>query len=95
MGNAEKPVMNNVVEGFAFNDYCLHCQKVMEHKISVENKVFSGICSSCSSKRLMTGVNQVYYPKTELWVTRFKIGNLPSVVTGKLIDASKNLKKTK
>ena len=41
----------------------------------------------------MADVNQVYYPKTELWVTRFKIGNLPSVVAGKLIDAAKHPQK--
>jgi hypothetical protein len=41
----------------------------------------------------MTGLNQVYYPKTELWVTRFKIGNLASVVTGKLLDAVKHVHK--
>jgi hypothetical protein len=41
----------------------------------------------------MTDLNQVYYPLQKLWVTRFKIGNLPSVVTGKLIDAAKTAKK--
>jgi len=41
----------------------------------------------------MTDLNQVYYPKTDLWVTRFKIGNLPSVVTGKLLDVAKHAKK--
>ncbi|HUK27637.1 MAG TPA: hypothetical protein VLV31_04370 [Candidatus Acidoferrales bacterium] len=37
----------------------------------------------------MTELKQTYYPASELWVTRFKIGNLPSVVTGKLLDAAK------
>ena len=41
----------------------------------------------------MSGVHQVYYPKTELWVTRFKVGNLPSVVAGKLLDAAKDIKR--
>lgn len=86
--------MESVVEGFAFNDFCLQCQKVTENKIALEGKEFFGICSSCGRKRLMTGPNQVYYPKTDLWVTRFKISNLPSVVTGKLIDAAKRAKKT-
>jgi len=40
----------------------------------------------------MANLNQVYYPKNELWVTRFRIGNLPSVVAGKLLDATKNMK---
>jgi len=38
----------------------------------------------------MVNPTQVHYPKTDLWVTRFKIGNLPSVVAGKLLDASKS-----
>jgi len=85
--------MENAMEGFAFSDFCLECQKVTEHKIAMKGKEFFGICSSCGEKRLMADVNQVFYPKTELWVTRFKIGNLPSVVTGKLIDAAKHRQK--
>ena len=79
-----------VVEGFTFNDFCLQCQKIVEHKITLEHKEFSGVCSTCGRKRPMTGLNQVYYPKTQLWVTRFKIGSLPSVVTGKLLEAAKH-----
>lgn len=85
--------MGNIVDGFIFNDFCLRCQKVMEHRIALEQGEFLGICSSCGEKRRMTGLNQVYYPKTGLWVTRFKIGNLPSVVTGKLLDAVKKTTK--
>lgn len=84
--------MGKVIDDFIFNDFCLKCQKVMEHRVSLEGDGFSGVCTSCSEKRRMTDVNQVYYPKTDLWVTRFKIGNLPSVVTGKLIDATKHEK---
>lgn len=80
----------DVVEGFAFNDFCLQCQKIVEHRIMLEPKEFFGVCSSCGRKRPMTGLNQVYYPKTQLWVTRFKISNLPSVVAGKLLDAVKH-----
>ena len=83
--------MGTTVEGFSFSEFCLKCQKIMEHRVEVERKDFFGICSSCGQRRLMTGVNQVYYPKTELWVTRFKIGNLASVVTGKLLDAAKHV----
>ena len=83
--------MGTTVEGFSFSEFCLKCQTIMEHRVEVERKDFFGICSSCGQRRLMTGVNQVYYPKTELWVTRFKIGNLSSVVTGKLIDATKHV----
>jgi hypothetical protein len=82
--------MESILEGFAFNDFCLECQKVTEHKISSERKEFFGICSSCGQKRAMDDVNQVFYPKAKLWLTRFKIGNLPSVVTGKLIEAAKH-----
>ena len=85
--------MEDVIEGFAFSDFCLECQKVAEHRIALQGREFFGICSSCGQKRLMANVNQVFYPKTELWVTRFKIGNLPSVVTGKLIDAAKDPQK--
>ena len=81
------------MEGFAFSDFCLQCQKITEHKILPEQKEFFGVCSSCGRKRPMTGLNQVYYPKTALWVTRFKIGNLPSVVAGKLLDAARHTKK--
>lgn len=79
--------MGRLVEGFAFNDYCLRCQKITEHRIEFEGKEFFGFCSSCGDKRPLTEVNQVYYRKTDLWVTRFKVGNLPSVVAGKLLDA--------
>jgi len=85
--------MESVVEGFAFNDFCVQCQKVMEHKITLDGKEFWGICSYCGHKRSMMDANQVYYPRSDIWVTRFKIGNLPSVVTGKLIDAAKHTKK--
>lgn len=84
--------MESLIEGFVFNDFCLQCQKVMEHKIASLGNEFLGVCSSCGQKRLMVDLNQVYYPETDLWVTRFKIGNIPSVVTGKLIDAAKRAK---
>jgi hypothetical protein len=85
--------MGTTMEGFSFSEFCLKCQKVMEHRVEVERKDFFGVCSSCGQSRLMTGLNQVYYPKTELWVTGFKIGNLAGVVTGKLLDAVKYVHK--
>ena len=60
----------------------------------MEGREFYGICSSCGQKRVMVDPNQVYYPKTDLWVTRFKIGNLPCVVTGRLVDTARHSKKT-
>ena len=83
-----------VIDGFTFNDFCLICQKVMEHKVALEGIDFFGVCGSCENRRPMTDLNEVYYPKTDLWVTRFKIGNLPSVVTGRLAKSSKRPRTT-
>ena len=84
--------MGTVMDGFSFSDFCLKCQKITEHRVEVDGHDFFGICPSCGRSRQMANLNQVYYPKTELWVTRFKIGNLPSVVAGKLLDAAKGVK---
>jgi hypothetical protein len=81
--------LRTTVEGFSFSDFCLRCQKVTEHKVQVDDKHVFGSCQSCGEQRPMIDLNQVYYEATKLWVTRFKIGNLPSVVTGKLLDAVK------
>jgi hypothetical protein len=86
--------MDNMVDGFVFSDFCLQCQKVMEHKVALEGNEFFAVCAKCDKKRHMINLNQVYYPKTDLWVTRFKVGNLPSVVAGKLLDAVKHAKRT-
>ncbi len=86
--------MVTAVECFAFNDFCLQCQKLSEHKIMVEGKELFGVCTSCQHKRPLVQVNEVHYPKTNLWVTRFKIGNLPSVVEGRLLDAVRHGKKS-
>jgi len=82
------------MDGFAFNDYCFQCQKTTEHKILLEGKELFGACSSCGEKRALTEVEQIYYQKTDLWVTRFKIGNLPGVVTGKLLDTVRRTRQT-
>lgn len=79
--------MGREVDGFEFNDYCLQCQKTTVHKVELEGKQLLGACSLCGEKRAMTEAKQVHYSNTNLWVTRFKIGNLPSVVAGKLLDA--------
>jgi hypothetical protein len=81
--------LGTVIGGFSFSDFCLKCQKVTEHRIEAEGKQFAGVCPICGRSRPMMGLKQVYYPNTELWVTRFKIGNLPSVVSGKLLDSAK------
>ena len=74
------------MEGFVFNDYCFQCQRTTEHKILLERMELFGACSLCGEKRALTEVKQVHYQNTDLWVTRFKIGNLPSVVAGKLLE---------
>jgi hypothetical protein len=84
--------MDSVIEGFAFIDFCTQCHKLQEHRVSSQDNEFYGMCSSCGQKRLMTDLNEVYYPQNDLWVTRFKIGNMPSVVAGKAIDAVKRAK---
>jgi hypothetical protein len=83
--------MRRVVDGFSFNDFCLKCQKVVEHRIELERNEFFGVCSTCATARQMENLSQLYYPNTEIWVTRFKIGNLASVVAGKVLDAAKGL----
>ena len=40
----------------------------------------------------MENLRQTYYPETDLWVTQFSIGNLQSVVVGKLLDAATRAK---
>lgn len=86
--------MRTVIEGFAFNDSCERCKKVMQHRITCEGKELQGSCTGCGEKRPLTQVDQVYYPKTDLWVTQFKIGNLSNVVAGKLLDAAKQMNGT-
>jgi len=84
--------MARPLEGISFNDFCLKCQKVSEHRVEVEGRDFFGVCTVCGRKRRMENLQQIQYPKTELWVTRFRIGNLSSVVVGKLLDAATNAK---
>lgn len=86
--------MGDQIDSYTFHDFCQRCQKVMEHRIEFDDKTLSGVCGTCGEKREMTGANQVYYPKTDLWVTRFKIGNIQNVVTGRLLDAAKRLQKS-
>lgn len=68
-------------------------KRVMEHRIEVDGRDLFGVCTSCNEKRHLTDSNQMYYPRTDLCVTRFKVGNLSNVVAGKLLDAVQRLKK--
>jgi hypothetical protein len=85
--------LGSVIEDFVFNDFCIQCHKVVEHKISLQGKEFLGVCSSCGQKLLMTDINQTYYPQKDLWVTRFKIGNMPSVVAGQVLEVAKRARR--
>ena len=78
-----------VIDGFEFNDYCQKCQRVKEQKIAADNSSFVAVCESCQLKRPIIELKQEFYPKTSLWVTRFKVGNQSGIVTGKLADAIK------
>ena len=51
------------------------------------NSSVVGVCVGCASQRPLTDLKQVFYSKTDLWVTRFKVGNLSNVVAGKLLDS--------
>jgi hypothetical protein len=86
--------MDGQIDNYTFHDFCLRCQKVMEHKIEFHDKTLLGVCEACGEKRQLTDANQVHYPKADLWVTRFKIGNIQNVVTGRLLDAVKRLEKS-
>jgi len=86
--------METVVEGFVFNDFCQQCQKVMGHRIEQEGKELMGVCTVCGAKRSITEPDQVFYPKTDLWVTRFRVGNTSSVVAGKLLDVVRQGKRS-
>jgi hypothetical protein len=83
--------METTIQEFTFNDFCQRCQRVMEHKIIIEGKMLEGKCLTCGLNRPITEADQVYYSNTDLWVTRFKIGNLPNVVTGKLFETIRQL----
>ncbi|MGA2783086.1 MAG: hypothetical protein ABSF09_00105 [Candidatus Bathyarchaeia archaeon] len=79
------------INGFTFNDFCPGCGKVTENRIAVNGSVV-GVCVVCASQRPLTELKQVFYSKTDLWVTRFKVGNLNNVVAGKLLDTIRRSK---
>lgn len=80
-----------IVNGYSFNDFCEKCGKVTENKIAMADSLV-GICAACDSQRPLTDLKQVYYSNTDLWVTRFKVGNLDNVVEGKLLDSTRTSK---
>jgi hypothetical protein len=76
-----------IIGGFTFNDFCQRCQNVTGHGIAASDSTVVGICSGCELRRLLTELRQIFYPKTTLWVTRFKVNNLDNVVAGRLLDS--------
>ena len=77
------------IDGFVFNDFCGRCRRVTQHKIVSESGELYGVCVSCNLARPIMEPAQVHYTSTDLWVTRFKVGNLQNGVTGRLLDAVK------
>jgi len=75
------------VSGFTFYDYCQSCQKVTKHRIEAEKLIVLGVCELCNLKQQLTELKEVFYERTNLQVTRFKMGNRNNVVTGNLLHA--------
>jgi len=76
-----------IINGFAFYDYCQSCKIVTKYRIESDNSSVLGVCGSCEQQQALADLNEISYEKPNLWVTRFKIGNMNNVVTGKLIHA--------
>jgi len=53
----------------------------------VDNSSVLGVCESCEHQQPLAALNEVFYHNSGLWVTRFKINDMNSVVTGKLAHA--------
>ena len=76
-----------VINGFMFFDFCQSCKMVTKFRIEADNSSVLGICEACEDHQPLTELNEIFYKKSDLWVTRFKMGNMNNVVTGKLIHA--------
>lgn len=46
-----------------------------------------GVCESCDHSQQLSELVEVFYDKTDLWVTRFKMSNMNNVVVGRLLHA--------
>ena len=76
-----------IINGFAFYDFCQSCNRITKYRIEADNSSVLGVCESCENQQPLTELNEVFYHKTDLWVTRFKISNMNNVVAGKLTHA--------
>jgi len=76
-----------IINGFEFYDFCQSCKKIAKYRVEVDNSQVLGVCESCEHQQPLTGLNEVFYHNSDLWVTRFKMSNMNSVVTGKLVHA--------
>jgi len=76
-----------IIDGFMFYDFCQTCKKVTKYRIEADRSSVLGVCESCEQHQPLTELNEIFYQESDLWVTRFKMGNMNNVVTGKLIHA--------
>jgi hypothetical protein len=76
-----------VIDGFAFYEFCQFCDKIAKHRIEADGSMVLGVCESCNHSLPLSELSEVFYDKTDLWVTRFKMDNMNNVVTGRLLHA--------
>ena len=76
-----------IVDGFTFYEYCRFCQKIVKYRIESDQSTVLGVCQSCEHPEPLCELKETFYAKTDLWVTRFKMTNMNSVVTGRLLHA--------
>ena len=76
-----------IIDGFTFYEFCQVCEKVAKHRIEADSSITLGICESCDHSLPLSELNEVHYDKTDLWVTRFIMGNMNNVVAGRLLRA--------
>ena len=77
----------SIINGFAFYEFCQSCKIITKYRIESDDSSVLGVCGSCEQQQALADLNEIFYEKSNLWVTRFKIGNMNNVVTGKLIYA--------
>ena len=81
-----------IIDGFTFYEFCQFCQKIAKHRIETDSSMVLGVCESCAHSQQLSELNEVFYDKTDLWVTRFKMSNMNNVVVGRLLHALRSWK---
>ncbi len=76
-----------IIDGFTFYEFCQFCQKIAKHRIETDSSMVLGVCESCDHSQQLSELDEVFYDKTDLWVTRFKMSNMNNVVAGRLLHA--------